>query len=124
MVADLPVGVVVVRAYALVKIRIIENVNAGANALNGATVAGTSQVIQVRNAAPGAWADAINFVDNQFTIAAGPLRENGDVLIGSIDIAATVSANATYNLQYLLALADLASINWNDVQAGLRLYWR
>ena len=122
VVADLPAGATIVRAIAMVKFRMVENTNAAANKLNGATVAGTSQVIQVRDDTPGTWRDAISFVDDQFGLAA-TTREGGDVLIGSIDIAVEVDGDDTYNFRYLLARADLASLNWNDVQTGLRIWY-
>lgn len=121
-VADLPAGATITRAIAMVKFRIIENTNAGANKLDGATVAATSQVIQVRDDTPGTWRDAITFVDDQFGIAAST-REGGDVLIGNTDIAVEVDANDGYNFQYLLAKADLLGINWNDLQVGLRVWF-
>ena len=121
-VADLPAGITVARAVALLKCRAIENTNVAANKLDGATVAATSQVIQVRDDTPGTWRDAINFVDDQFGIAAST-REGGDVLIGSPDIAVEVDGNDTYNFQYLLAKADLAALNLNDVQVGLRIWY-
>lgn len=121
-VADLPAGVTVVRAIAMVKFRMIENINAAANKLDGATVALTSQVIQVQDDTPGTWRDAIKFVDDQFGLAAST-REGGDVLIGDTDIAIEVDGNDGYNFQYLLAKADLLGINWNDVQCGLRIWY-
>ena len=122
VVADLPAGATIVMAIAIVKFRAIENTPAGANKLSGATVAATSQVIQVQDSAAGGWVDAINFVDDQFGIA-GSTREGGDVLLGSIDIAVRVDANDTYSFRYLLALADVASLNWNDLQCGLRIWY-
>lgn len=122
-VADLSLGTVV-RAIAMFKFRMVENTNVAANKLDGATVAGTSQVIQVRDDTPGVWRDAINFVDDQFGIGAGPLREGGDVLIGSVDIAVEVDGNDTYNFQWLLAKADLGNIQFNDVQTGLRVWYQ
>lgn len=124
-VADLPGGAVIVRAIAMFKARIIENINAAANSLDGATDPGVRQVIQVKDSAAGAQTDAIRFVDEQFSIAAGPLREGGDVLIGSIDIsgAGVVDANDTYAFRWLLAKAHLLGINFNDVQCGLRIMY-
>lgn len=121
-VADLPSGATIVRAMAMFKFRMIENTNAAANKLDGATVASTSQVIQVRDDTPGTWRDAINFVDDQFGVAA-TTREGGDVCIGSIDIAVEVDGNDTYNFQWLLALADQDNLNFNDVQTGLRIWY-
>ena len=123
-IADLPSGATIVRAIAMFKFRMIENTNAAANKLNGATVAGTSQVIQVRDDTPGTWYDAINFVDDQFGLAA-ETREGGDVCIGSLDIAGSgkVDANDGYNFQWLLARADLDFLNFNDCQVGLRIWY-
>jgi len=123
-VADLPAGATIVRAIAIFKARMIENTNAAANKLNGATVAATSQVIQIQDSALSGWVDAINFVDDQFGIAA-TTREGGDVLMGSIDIAGAgkVDANDTYSVRWLLALADLASLNFNDCACGLRIWY-
>ncbi|GAI28182.1 unnamed protein product, partial [marine sediment metagenome] len=102
-----------------------ENVHATtANKLDGATVANTSQVIQVADDTPGTYYDAINFVDDQFGIAA-VTREGGDVIIGSINIAGAgkVDANDGYLFQWLLALADEDYLNFNDVQVGLRIWY-
>jgi len=121
-IADLPAGATVVRAIAMFKLRMAENTNAAANKLDGGTVAGTSQVIQVRDDTPGTWRDAINFVDDQFGLAAST-RDSGDVCIGSIDIAVEVDGNDTYNFQWLLAKSDQDNLNFNDVQVGLRIWY-
>jgi len=121
-VGDLPSGATVVRAIALLKFRAVENTNVAANKLSGATVAATSQVIQVRTDAPGTWRDAIKFVDDQFGLAAST-REGGDVLIGDTDIAVEVTANDIYEFQGLLMLADVSALNWNDLQCGLRIWY-
>jgi len=115
-VAGIPAGVTITRVIAMVKFRVVENTNVAANKLSGA------QEIQVRDDTPGAWADAINFVDDMFGLAAST-REGGDVYIGAIDLSATVDGNDTYNFQWDEALADLAAINLNDVQIGLRIWY-
>src|SRR3990167_4700780 len=115
-VAELPSGATVVRAVVLFKYRVIENTNASANKLSGA------QEIQVRDDTPSACIDAINFLDDQLGIAASTIQ-GGDVVIGSIDVAATVDGNDTYNFQWDEGVADLANINFNDVQIGLRLWY-
>lgn len=115
-VADLPAGATIVRAIAMFKFRMVENTNAAANKLNGA------QEIQVRDDTPGAWADAINFVDDQFGVGAAT-REGGDVVIGAIDVSATVDGEDTYNFQWDEAVADLANLNFNDVQVGIRIWF-
>jgi hypothetical protein len=116
VVAELPVGAVVSKAIVMFKCRMIENTNAAVNKLNGA------QEIQIRDDSPSAWVDAINFVDDQFGMAA-TTREGGDVIIGAIDVKATVDGNDTYNLQWDEAVADQASLNFNDVQVGLRIWF-
>ena len=124
-IADLPGGATIVRAIAMFKFRMIENVHATiANKLDGATVANTSQVIQVADDTPGTYYDAINFVADQFGLAA-ETREGGDVLIGSIDIsgAGKVDANDGYLFRWLLALADEDYLIFNDVQVGLRIWY-
>ena len=124
VVADLPAGAIIVRAIVMFKFRMIENTFAGVNKLNGATVAGTSQVIQIRSDAPLAYVDAINFVDDFFTLGDTD-REGGDVIIGTIDVsgATGVDEEDDYNLQWLLGRADFDFINFNDVQVGLRIWY-
>jgi len=121
-VADLPAGATIVRAIVMFKFRMIENTYAGVNKLNGATVALTSQVIQIRSDAPTAYVDAINFIDDFFTLA-DEAREGGDVIVGTEDVAATVDEEDTYNLRWLLARADQDFINFNDCQVGLRIWY-
>jgi len=121
-VTDLPTGAVVVHARAYFLYRAIENVNAAANKLDGTTVAATSQVIQVANDTPGTYADAINFLDDQFGLAAYG-REGGGLIIGNVDIASTVTGNDGYLFKWLLANADQDSINFNDVQTGLKIWY-
>lgn len=121
-VSDLPAGATPVRAIVMFKFRMIENTYAGVNKLNGATVALTSQVIQIRSDAPTAYVDAINFVDDFFTLASSA-REGGDVIIGQVDVAAIVDENDTYNLRWLLARADHDYLQFNDVQMGLRIWY-
>lgn len=112
----IPAGATIHRVIAMFKFRIVENTNVGANALDGA------QEIQVKEAA-GAWIDAINLVDDMFSLAAST-REGGDVMIGALDVKAQVDDNDTYNFQWDEALADLANIQFNDVQTGLRVFFR
>jgi len=116
VVSGVPSGVGLDRVVVILKARAIENTNAGGpNAINGA------QNIQVRKAL-GAWANAINLADNQWTVAAST-RESGDVLIGDNDVKATVDGDGTYNLQFANALVDLASLRLNDVMVGLRFHF-
>ncbi|MBA7569073.1 hypothetical protein ES708_10810 [subsurface metagenome] len=111
-VEDLPDGATIVRAIAMFKFRMVENhTYAGVNSLDGA------QAIQVATSV-----DAINFVDAQFTLAQDT-REGGDVVIGVIDIAATVNANGAYAFHWDLAKALQTGINFNDVQMGIRIWY-
>lgn len=115
-VAGLPAGATIVKAVCMFKFRMVENTNVAANKLDGA------QEIQVRDDSPSAWIDAINFVDDMFSLEA-ETREGGDVMIGAIDVSATVDGNDTYNFQWDEAVADLANINFNDVQVGIRIWF-
>jgi len=123
-VADLPGGATIVRAIVMFKFRMIENKYQGANKLQAATAPLTSQVIQIRSSAPLDYVDAINFVDDFFTLA-DSVREGGDVIVGTLDVsgATGVDEEDTYNLRWLLARADADFINFNDVQVGLRIWY-
>ena len=112
-------GVTIVRVVAMFKFRIVENINVGTNKLSGAQ----EIQIKVHDAADGTYIDAINFVDDQFGLAAST-REGGDVIIGSIDVKATVTGNDTYSFWWNQALADLVSINFNDLQMGIKVWFR
>jgi hypothetical protein len=122
VVSTLPTGAVVQKAIVMFKFRMIENIYAGVNKLNGATVAATSQVIQIRDDSPSAYADAINFVDDFFTLA-DSARKGGDVIIGTEDVSSIVDGNDTYNLRFLLGKADQDYIQFNDCQVGLRIWY-
>ncbi len=121
-VSGLPDGTTVLRAIAMLKFRMVENTNTAVNKLNGGTVPETSQVIHIRNDTPGDWNDAINFVDEQFSLE-GETREGGDVCIGSIDISGAVVGNDIYEFQWLLGRADLDFISFNDIQVGIRIWY-
>lgn len=118
VVAGLPAGATIVRVIAMFKFRAVANINVGnPNALNGA------QEIQVNDSAATGWVDAINLVTDQFTLDADT-REGGDVFIGAIDISARVDGNDTYSFQWDEAVADVDGINFNDLQTGLRVWYR
>jgi hypothetical protein len=121
-VEGIPADATILRAVAMLKFRMIENTNAADNRLNGGTVPGTSQVIQVRHDTPGAWGDAISFVDRQYGIE-GETREGGDVCIGSIDISSIVVGNDVYEFQWLLARPLLNYMSFYDVQMGIRVWY-
>jgi hypothetical protein len=114
---DIPAGAVITRAIAIFKFRIVENTNAGANKLNGA------QAIQIRDDSPSAWTDALSFVDDEFGIAA-TTREGGDAMVGDIDVSGTVIGDDTYNFQWHDGIADAANMQFNDVQVGLKIWYK
>lgn len=117
VVAGLPAGATIVRATAFFKYRILENSAAGANKLQG------DQNIGVQKGGGGGYDTGIALVDDLFGIAAGPLREGGDVLMGNTDLAAKVTANDTYQVRWVAALVDAANLNFYDVQTGLRIWY-
>ena len=121
-VEGIPAYATILRAVAMFKFRMIENTNAADNRLNGGTVPVTSQVIQVRNDTPGAWGDAISFVDRQYGVE-GETREGGDVCIGSIDISSIIVGNDVYEFQWLLARPLLNYMSFFDVQMGIRVWY-
>jgi hypothetical protein len=97
----------ITHVYAGFKFRMVENTNAAVNKLSGA------QEIQVDTV------DAINFVDDQFGLAAST-REGGDCIIGSVDLVATVNVfNHAYAFVWDEPLTDQDAIHFNDVQTFL-----
>lgn len=99
----------IAHVYAGFKFRMVENTNAAVNKLSGA------QEIQI-NKAGGAWTDAINFVDDQFGLAA-TTREGGDVVMGIIDLVGTINVfNTTAQFQWDEPLTDQDALHFNDVQ--------
>lgn len=115
-ITEIPAGATLLAVFANFKWGAIENTNAGANKLSGA------QYLQVRDNAPGAWANCLGFIDDLFGLAAST-REGGDVAMGNINVVTTVVGNGTYNFQWHDAVADLASINFNNVQTGLEIWY-
>ena len=118
VVADLPDGATIVRAIVMMKFRMVENTNAAENSLDCTAV----QPIQVDDSGNTGWLTAIDFVDEQFKIAA-TTREGGDILIGDNNVAARVDGNDTYDFQWLNAKAHLANIQLNDIQMGIRIWY-
>ncbi len=118
VVADLPSGATIVRAIAMMKCRMIENTNVGANKLDAAS----ALPMQVDDVANTGFLTCIDFVNDAFGMAA-TTREIGDTIIGDIDIAARIDANDTYDFQWLNAKADVANLQFNDVQMGIRIWY-
>jgi len=117
-VADLPGTATIVRAIVMMKFRMVENTNVAENSLDCDAV----QPIQVDNDDNDGWVTAIDFVDEQFKIAAST-KEGGDVLIGDNDVKARVDGNDIYDFQWLNAKAHLANIQFNDIQMGIRIWY-
>lgn len=115
VVAALPAGMVVVKATAMFKFRMLGNAGV-ANKLTNA------QHIQIQKDGAGGFADAISLVDDQFGIGAAT-REGGDVVVGDHNVVAKVDADATYNFQWTDAIADVAALTFYDVQTGLRIWY-
>jgi len=102
--------------YVGLKFRMIENTNVAANKMD------TAQAVRIKENG-GAWGvddlAAINIVDDQWAVALST-REGGDVQVGTINVAAEVNAfNATYNVRFEDANADVASLVLYDVQVFL-----
>ena len=105
------------------KFRMVGNTDTNPNNLDGDSMPGISQVMQIGYS--GIWADAIYSKDGQFGLE-GETREGGDVCIGSIDIAGPekVNGNGVYEFRWLLAKAVSDFLILNDVQVGIRLWYR
>ncbi|MDD5060790.1 MAG: hypothetical protein PHN44_00720 [Candidatus Marinimicrobia bacterium] len=114
----IPDGITIVKARAILASRVIYNSNVALNKLNGATVAATSQVIQIQKGA-GAWSDAINFIDDELS-QAGLIRDAGVCIPGTINLSAIITGSDTYSFRWLLARADLDSIILQDVKMAIQ----
>lgn len=115
VIAGIPAGATIVRVIVMFLFRAIENTNAAANKLDGA------QNIEV-NFAGGAFVDAINLADDLFGVA-GTTREMGTVVVGDNNVVATVTGNGICTFRIDAAKADLANLNFNDYQMGVRVYF-
>lgn len=115
VIAGIPTGATLIRVVVMFMCRTVENTNATANKLDGA------QNVEV-NFDGGAFIDAINMADNLFGVAAST-REGGAVMVGDIDVKATVTGNGTCTFRIDAAKADLANLNLNDYQIGVRAYF-
>jgi hypothetical protein len=116
VIAGIPVGVTIVRVIVMFICRAIENTNVAANKLDG------NQNIQV-NFGGGAFANAINLADDLFGVAGSSTREMGTVVVGDNNMSATVLGNGICTFRIDAAKADLANLNFNDYQMGIRVYF-
>lgn len=115
VIAGIPNGATLTRVVVMFMCRAIENTNVAANKLNGA------QNIEV-NFNGGGFIDAIALAGDLFGVAA-TTREMGTVIVGSIDVKATVTGNGTCTFRIDSAKADLDNLNFNDYQVGVRIYF-
>ena len=114
--AGLPVGAAVVRAVMMLKYRTLENTNAAINSISGA------QNVQAEKAVDGAWLTAIALGGGECSVPAST-RESGDVMMGTDDIKSQVPANgAVIEFKWTGAKSTQDSLNFNDVQVGLRIW--
>lgn len=119
VVSGLSAEAALVRVIAILKVRAIENTNAGGlNAINGI------QAIRVKKST-GVWGvddiAAISFPDNLWMVASST-RESGDLVIGSNDVKSKVDGLGNYNFRFESARVDLDYLRLNDVMVGLRFY--
>jgi len=118
VVSSIPTGMTVIKAVGMLQFRKIENSNAGgSNGIQG------NQNMQIKEAA-GAWVTFLPLVDNQFDIAAST-SEGGGIFTADegSDCKAQVDANATYNVRFELADADLDFLILHDVKVGLKIWF-
>lgn len=119
-VALIPAGTTPHRVTAHLIINVVENTHvANPNGVNG------NKFVVIKRAAQ-VWGDAINAIlipTGTWTLAVAA-RESGRVLLGNIDISATVNANGVYNLRFedMEVLAN--NLRLNDVQVVLEFEWR
>jgi len=107
----------VVHVYAGMKWDWVDNTKAAANKLSGV------QEIQI-NKAGGAWTDAINFVDDMFSLPASTLRAGGSLAMGIIDLVGTIDVfNTTAQFQWDEPLTDQDSILLYNVQTFVTILY-
>lgn len=113
----IPTGATVLSVFGILMIGSRHNSNAAANKTTNA------QNLQVQNSAAGTYTTFHVMPDDSLPTAAGGTSPTGDgpgqVVMGSVDVKAEVSANGTYNLRWASAGVDVASLILYDVQVGL-----
>jgi len=117
VVSEIPSGATIFRVIAMLKFRTVEDTSGSANALSG------DQYVQVDDSSGTGYRNAIKLIDNLWTID-GNATEGGDVIVGNIDIADRVDGNDTYKFKIASATADGASLVLNEVQIGLKVFFR
>jgi len=117
VISEIPSGATIFRVIAMLKFRTVEDTSGSANALSG------DQYVQVDDSSGTGYRNAIKLIDNLWTID-GNATEGGDVIVGNIDIADRVDGNDTYKFKIASATADGASLVLNEVQIGLKVFFR
>jgi len=116
-ITGLPAGMIVTRAVMMFKYRTIENTNAAVNSVSGA------QNIQAQKAVGGSWVTGIALGGGECSVPAST-RETGDVMMGTDDISSQIPVNgALLNFQWASGKAAQNSLNFNDIQIGLRIWF-
>ena len=116
-VAEVPTGATIVRAIMIFKYKKVvesstsDNATVAAQTMSISLVAGRTDVLT-----------AINIGDNSFSTT-GSATEGGDAIVGDNDIAAKVTANATYYPTWELADCDAVALTFYDVQVGFRIWY-
>lgn len=120
VVAGIPAGATITRVIAILKYRVIEDTSAADNKIS--TAGPVTPAVQVTETVAAAFVDAITIIDDMMQVAAST-RDNGDVLMGTIDVSAAVAGDGTYDFQLDDILADGGDLLLRDLQVGLRIEW-
>lgn len=107
------------KVICIMKYRKLDNSDAAGNAING----GADVQVKASAQAWGVGIDAIDIIDNSMQCDAAA-ESGGDVVVGDIDVKATVLAvNDTYNFQFDDIQADANNLVLSDVQMGIIIYY-
>jgi hypothetical protein len=122
IVAGLPTGATIVKVEVLFKCRLIRDSSGSDNAVHDLDA---DFVISVdSDSGRGSKVTAIAILEDFWSIDVSTSPDvGGDVIIGSTDVKAEVTGNATYYLTMDNAQADASSLNLLDVMVGLRIYF-
>ena len=116
-IAGLPAGVTIARAIMMLKFRKLGDSSGSDNRVNGA------QNIQASGDGGTTWVTGIALGGDEFFCVASAV-ETGDVMMGTDDIKSQVPANgAVMQFQWTDALAAELSLDFYDIQVGLRIWY-
>ena len=115
-IAGLPAGAIITRAIMMLKFRKLGDSSGNDNGVSGA------QNIQASGDGGTTWVTGIALGGDEFSCPASAL-ETGDVMMGTDDIKSQVPANgAEMQFQWTDALAMELSLDFYDIQVGLRIW--